>query len=48
MAINPNYLPTGDVRRYHASKDRAASKGASPKEREQRRLAKCIRKLKKR
>ncbi|WP_179134204.1 hypothetical protein [Enterococcus villorum] len=47
MAIKRHYLPNGDVRRYHGSKDRSASKGASPKEQEQRRLAKKLRKLKK-
>ena len=48
MAINPIYLPTGEVGRMHNSKSRSASKGASPKEQEQRRLAKRIRKLKRR
>ena len=47
MAINPTYLPTGEVGRMHKSKDRAAAKGASPKEREQRRLSKQLQKMKK-
>lgn len=47
MAIKRHYYPTGDIRRHHASKDRAAAKGASPKEQEQRRLAKRLQKLKK-
>ncbi|MHC5373118.1 hypothetical protein ACYSNU_04890 [Enterococcus sp. LJL120] len=46
MAIKRHYLPSGDIRRYHGEKDRSASKGASPKEQEHRRLAKRLRKLK--
>lgn len=46
MAIKRHYLPTGDIRRYHDQKDRSASKGASFKEQEQRRIARRLRKLK--
>lgn len=47
MAIKRHYLPSGDIRRYHGEKDRSASKGASSKERQQRLMAKKLRKLKK-
>jgi len=47
MAIKRHYLPSGDIRRFHGEKDRSASKGASPKEQQQRMLAKKLRKLKK-
>ena len=46
MAIKRHYLPSGDIRRFHGEKNRSASKGASPKEKEQQRLAKKLRKLK--